>query len=205
MELSEYWENNWKNRYTEDGLIPSLFVQKIFNFLEFEDVKTVLDLGSGKGRDSLFLAANGYKVTSLDISPCALEHIKRINPKIDTVCCDISKYNFPKKKFDMVFANLSLHYWDDKTLKKIVKSVFNSLTDDGLFCMTCKSVNDRGYGRGVKVGKDMFQNGHAIRFFDIDFTRKLLKRFKVITIAETTVNEPHYGSYTMIEAIARQF
>lgn len=205
MDLSEYWENNWKNRYTENGQIPSLFVRKIYSFLEFEEIKNILDLGCGKGRDSLFLAARGYNVTALDISETALEHIKSINPKIQTVCSDISKYKFPKKKFDLVLANLSLHYWDDRILKRLVKDVFNSLTDDGLFCISCKSLNDKSFGKGTKISKYIYKNEHPIRYFDKEFMGKLLKQFKVITIAETTVDEPHYGSYTMIEAIARQF
>ena len=37
-----------------------------------------LDLGCGNGRNSLYLAANGYEVTAWDKNPMSIENIERI-------------------------------------------------------------------------------------------------------------------------------
>ena len=88
-----YWEDKWVNKFTEDGAVPGGFVAETEAYLRCRGFKTVLDLGAGKGRGSLWLAARGYKVTALDISPSALAHIRRQNPEIETVCGDIAGFD----------------------------------------------------------------------------------------------------------------
>ena len=84
-----YWEDKWVNKFTEDGAVPGGFVAETEAYLRCRGFKTVLDLGAGKGRGSLWLAARGYKVTALDISPSALAHIRRQNPEIETVAATL--------------------------------------------------------------------------------------------------------------------
>ena len=52
-----YWEDKWVNKFTEDGAVPGGFVAETEAYLRCRGFKSVLDLGAGKGRGSLWLAA----------------------------------------------------------------------------------------------------------------------------------------------------
>ena len=63
--------------------------------------QTVLDLGCGKGRHSLFLAELGFHVTAVDLSPEGIEQLqteakrKHLENNINTVVCDMLSLPFP--------------------------------------------------------------------------------------------------------------
>lgn len=197
-----YWEDKWVNKFTEDGAVPGGFVAETEAYLRCRGFKTVLDLGAGKGRGSLWLAARGYKVTALDISPSALAHIRRQNPEIETVCGDIAGFDGDCRRYDWVLADLSLHYWDDAKTRAIVAEIYKTLNPGGCFSVACKSVSDFEYGQGTEVGPDIFEHGHVRHFFRLEYLRELLQSFEIAKINECERNERHYGRYRVAEAVA---
>lgn len=206
MDIQDYWDDNWANKYTEDGKLPSNFVVEVVKFIKALKIKNVLDLGAGKGRDTAYFASAGYEVTALDISESALEYIKEQNLCIQTVCANIADYTLPKKSYDLVFANLSLHYFDDTKTQDIFKKIEKSLTKNGLFCLACKSTDDFEYGKGVEIAENVFEYGHIRHFFSIEYTDKILQKcgFEVLMLEKHDITEPHYGKYSSIRAIARK-
>ena len=70
MQDKQFWNANWA-AWQED-FTPSPFAQKALKLIKIKDLHDVLDLGCGKGRNSLFFAANGLNVTAMDISDEAL-------------------------------------------------------------------------------------------------------------------------------------
>jgi|GEM_PF-607680 len=204
MDAAEYWEDNWANRYTDKGADPSLFVKKIVPVLKKYNIKNILDFGSGKGRDSFFLHKLGYQMTALDISPSALVHVAAIEPAIKCICADIEDYDLGENKYDAVLSNLSLHYWDDADTKKIAAKLKRTLKPGGVLCITCKSTNDKFFGEGTQIGENIFKEEHIRHFFSMEYMREILKDCEIISLIENVVEEPHYSSYTAIEAIARK-
>lgn len=74
----------------------------------------------------------GYTVVSADISKIALNVVKEFNNNV----IEIDMQNplpFDNNKFDIVFANLSIHYFDDKTTKNLMNEIKRILKKDGLF------------------------------------------------------------------------
>lgn len=68
----EMWSKRYKER--EDGLKgPAVFIENKLNHL---NKGTVLDLACGDGRNSIFLAKQGFEVTGIDFSE---EALKRLN------------------------------------------------------------------------------------------------------------------------------
>ncbi len=198
----DYWEDKWVNKFTEDGAEPGGFVVETEAFLRRRGLRTVLDLGSGKGRGSLWLSAKGYEVTALDISPSALAYIHSLNPRVKTICTDIAAFKGSGLCFDWVLADLSLHYWDDTTTRMIIAEIYKALVPGGCFSIACKSVADFEYGQGRKIAADTFEHGHIRHFFSLDYMRELLREFEIEKTAETERREKHYGHYRTVEAVA---
>ena len=193
------WNKNWAA--WKEGLKPSSFAEKAFKLIKIKDMHDVLDLGCGKGRNSLFFAANGLNVTAMDISDEALKTVENLHhPKIRTVCADISEADLESERYDAVFACLSLHYFGDAVTRIIVDKVYRSLRAGGLFFIRCKSVKDKAYGIGEKVGEDMYFDGWTRHFFRPEYMADVLSGFETSVVSETA--EDYFGLCHFVDGIA---
>lgn len=191
METKTYWENEYKIRKqdTYDDWLEKYEA-------EIESCKTkVLDLGSGLGNDTAFLLGHGKRVLSVDISKTALEKLKEQNPNAETLQLDISKpLPFPDNSFDLVVANLSLHYFDTKTTTSVLNEIKRILTASGKLVARLNSKNDKnhGFGTGTKLEEDFFLQGDLPkRFFD---TNSAIATFKTIgTVKAKEVTKLRFG------------
>jgi len=79
----------------------------IKDILKFKKSGRVLDLGCGKGGNSLYLAEKGFDVTCADISKTAIKRIKevaRVNEiKINAKIADLESFRI-KKDYDIIIC-----------------------------------------------------------------------------------------------------
>lgn len=203
MDQREYWSIKWG----KEKKPPNRFARKSYLLIKSKNLKDILDLGCGDGRDSFYFANRGLNVTAVDFSESGINHIKeeclkKDIPNIVGVNQRIEGLNLGGKMFDIIYAHLSLHYFNDRTTTQIFKRLYDSLNEGGLFFLKCKSKKDYLYGKGKKIGDDMFDlEGHIRHFFDKDYMREKLKRFKVLKIRRTSSVYRQYKS-SFIEAIA---
>ena len=80
--MSEVWNNVYTSDSTFFGEEPSNFALLCFNRMKASNIKKVLELGSGHGRDSIFFASNGLEVEALDYSAIAVEILDKITNRI---------------------------------------------------------------------------------------------------------------------------
>jgi SAM-dependent methyltransferase len=84
-----------------------------------------LDIAMGQGRNAVFLASQGWKVTGVDISDegirIAKDNATKQKLKLDTVEQDITKYDLGENKWDLV--TLIYAGSDDALLERIKPSV----------------------------------------------------------------------------------
>lgn len=80
----KYWNNLFLNR--KAMFPPENYLVENIDFLQGD---TFLDLGCGDGRNTLYLAEKGFKVTAADFSETGLQKINALNkPEITTIQCD---------------------------------------------------------------------------------------------------------------------
>jgi len=100
----------WNLRFASDdsylGERPSPFLlREIERIRQLAPGKRALDIACGEGRNSVFLALNGYEVTALDISDVGLAKAARQAEEnalvIDFQCVDLDGYQFTEK-FDLI-------------------------------------------------------------------------------------------------------
>lgn len=122
---------------------------------------TALDVAMGQGRNALHLAAQGWKVTGIDISDeglrLAKEQAARRKLALETVNVNIDEYDFGKSRWDLV----TMIYAGDKVAW--IEKIKPSLRPGGLFIVEYFAKQD-GEGSGFAPGqlKQLFASGFEI-------------------------------------------
>lgn len=103
-------EGFWSTRYRDAGN-TYLFGTTANRFLAshaslFTPDATVLSVADGEGRNSVWLAGEGLRVTATEISPVALEKARKLaagqHVAIDFVQADAVSWDYPTNTFDFV-------------------------------------------------------------------------------------------------------
>ncbi len=198
----EAWKNKWRGRSDPVNAFARAVVRAS------KERGSLLDVGCGNGTDSFFFAENGFTVTAVDFSESGIEGLnvvaKERGLSITSSVGDISK-TLPYKdgSFDVVYAHLSLHYFDDATTKRVFKEMHRVLKKGGLFFVKCKSVDDPLYGVGEEVGPDMFLSDHTRHFFSLEYLKSMLGDFSVFT--STKSSSAYHGKVSkFVQAVAQK-
>lgn len=175
----EYWKDHISKEIEED-----IWTREYKEY--FNRKGKCLDLGCGIGQYSKELMSYGYEVTSSDISDIALEKVKEFNSNV--IKLDMKeKLPFSDNEFDLVFANLSIHYFSDKDTKKLMLEIKRVLKKDGLFIGSVNGLE--GYEKiketAIEIEKHYwFNKNKYIRLFDKEDLKKYLSIFNIINIEE---------------------
>jgi 2-polyprenyl-3-methyl-5-hydroxy-6-metoxy-1,4-benzoquinol methylase len=114
------WDKRYSKRSYVYGKSPAKFLAENFDYLKAES--RVLDMGMGEGRNAVFLAQKGHKVTGIDISSVAIKKsqklAKELGVKIKTVVGTLNKYRIKEQSFDVIIC---FYYVDRKLNEKIRK------------------------------------------------------------------------------------
>jgi SAM-dependent methyltransferase len=92
----------------------------------------VLNIGVGLGRGTLDLAAQGCRVTAVDISSKALD---RVRSRVAAVCPADNLQALPSASFDLALSHLVAQHMSDADLQTQFTHVMRSLADTGLFAV----------------------------------------------------------------------
>ncbi|WP_455756219.1 SAM-dependent methyltransferase [Sulfurimonas sp.] len=97
--------------------------------LDDKDVKTLLDVGCGRGGFMQRMISDGVKCKGIDLSSVMIEECKEIG--LDAECIDVSEvdgtYDAIVSIFDVV------NFMDKDSLIKFLDAVATKLNDDGIF------------------------------------------------------------------------
>ena len=168
-----YWNQYYKkNSEISKPSLFALFVRK--NYLK--ENTSLLDLGCGNGRDSLYFAGQGLKVTAVDASDYAINELAQRNiPNAEFICEDFVKTSLIySRQYDYCYSRFSLHAINAAQEDLLLTNVKKSLKPAGKFFIEVRSVNDPLFGKGApvltergEVIKNCFvYNEHFRRFID---------------------------------------
>ena len=185
----------WNNLYSKDdyfGTGQTILADFAKTIIEENNISTLLELGCGQGRDSLFFANFVSNVTSVDISENAINFVKKTKNErnltnLDLFVHDIKKpLNFLDKSFDMVYSNLALQFFDINQLKEIFSNISEIMSNDSFFIFSTKKPGDKYFNFGKKISENSFQYKDITRyFFEKSQIKYLLEQnFKIISFEE---------------------
>jgi len=159
------WELIWNDIYVKQGevqrdVLPT--VEMIADLFQKENIKTVLDLGCGMGRHSIYLAKRGFAVTATDISPRGIEMTAQKAQleglTITTVCHDFRKIPFENDTFDAVLSVWTSGHGLKADMVESADEMLRVTKKGGMVFVDYVSKKDSNYGRGTPIEKDTFIN-----------------------------------------------
>ncbi len=142
--------NAWEREYQNPLLVslgdePQKALIECLKFLRrkrgvvFEGLR-VLDLGSGVGKNSIYLAAKGSRVTGLELSPTAIgiskERAAKEGVKVDFIAANIGRpYAFPDASFDLILDIMSSNSLNEKERRTYLEESHRVLAPGGHMIM----------------------------------------------------------------------
>jgi len=109
-----FWEDSYKDdNVSTFGIQPNVTIDE-FQHL-FDKSWSVLDVGCGDGKNSLYLAGLGYnKVEAFDLSENAIAKLNRLaaskDLRVNAWTQDLTQFMF-SKPYDLVMSFGTLHLW----------------------------------------------------------------------------------------------
>lgn len=185
----EYWDNFYKQKKVVH--FPSTFAE--FCLSEFIKPKsTIVELGSGNGRDALYFAENEHYVYAIDQSHEAKNLEKNVlttvaKENIELITADFTQENFERfNKIDVFYSRFTIHAIQQQEQERLLSMVYSSLDKGGVFLVEARTTKDSLYGQGKHVGNNAYVTDHYRRFIDSqDFLKECLNLgFKVLFFTE---------------------
>jgi SAM-dependent methyltransferase len=186
--MSEVWNKVYKSDSTFFGEEPSNFALLCFNHMKINNIKKVLELGAGHGRDSIFFASNGLEVEALDYSAFAVELLNKITTLKPHLFDVKQQLTYPDDYFDAAYSHMLLNMrFSLEELHFIFSEIKRVLKPRGFNFFSVRNQNDNSYGTGVEIEKGIYDiNGFQIRFFTEKEIRDLTmaEGFEILWIKE---------------------
>jgi tellurite methyltransferase len=130
-----FWEKAYADLDTPAirGGAPSQEIREVAS--QLPPAARVLDLGCGEGRNALFLAECGFKVTAVDISETGIRKLNSLARKRQLEICsevaDMGTYYF-RDWFDLIVSHGCLHLVERESWQQLIPR-FKAHTNPGGF------------------------------------------------------------------------
>lgn len=182
----------WNSIYDDASITerPSDFAQSIIDDVVGRGGGSILELGCGNGRDSLFFLENKLDVTAVDASDKTISRLQDIAKGTGAifVCDDFVKCEaLYHVLYDSIYSRFTLHAINEEQEDELLRNIGLSLKDSGRLYIEARTIHDDLYGKGERVGEHAFIfNGHYRRFLNPEELRAKLENmgFNIISLVE---------------------
>lgn len=198
--ITDKTNNYWNDTYWKDHLKD--FDKKELDFSsdlwldKYEDIVRLipkckaLDLGCGIGQYTKYLIEKGFDVISSDISSEALKVLSENIENAKTIELDMSKkLPFEDNTFDLVFANLSIHYFDSATTVKLLKEIKRIIKNNGYFIGSVNSTQTFQFikDKAIEIEPNYYyESGRNVRLWDMNQFDIYFNEFDKVILNEVT-------------------
>lgn len=194
--------NNYTTSKTENTQ-PKI-APELRKYIKLLNGKEVLDLGVGKGYNSVLLSNFGFNVTGVDISNESLKYIEENFDcaNLTLINKDVREFEIEKNKYDLILSSNVLHFMPKEDFLKIIKKIKENLKEDGLIYISVFSKEDPS----SKLNKD-FKENTCISYFSKEEILDIFSDFTTILISDEysldlVHGNPHY--HGMIKYVGKK-
>lgn len=198
--------NEYNSKYSGEkfywGTNPSRLITELTNRLK--PGCSILDIGSGEGRNAIFLAKNGFDVTAVDISENGIMKTRKLaethNVQIKTHVSDFIEFLSSSPKYDAIFCMNILQYISDEKIRSGIDSIKEKTSSKGFnvvvsFVAQNKKMKDEAQSKGMYL----FDKWELKKFYD---GWKLLEYREFLGRLETHGERPH--RHFFVELVAQK-
>ena len=188
---SQYWEKNFLSKPEMFGLEPSQAAINTLKTFKKENIKKIVELGAGLGRDTIFFAKNSMNIEALDYSATAIKIINKkvlehkLSNFVSTKMFDVrKKLPFKDDSIEACFSHMLYCMALTTTeLKYLNSEICRILKPGGMNIYTVRHTGDGDYKNGKHIGEDLYKNGgFIVHFFSEEKVRKITDGFNVVGI-----------------------
>ncbi|MDV2582373.1 class I SAM-dependent methyltransferase [Alkalibacillus haloalkaliphilus] len=172
--------------------------EKFLEYLLTEGCKSLLEIGAGPGKDSLYFKEQGLNTISTDISP---EMIKLCKKKgLDAEVMSFANLDYPDHYFDSIWALNCLLHVSRKEIKGVLAEIKRVLKPSGLLYIGV-------YGGRNQEGvwkDDHYNPKRFFSFYDDESIKQLLAEFFIIENFEVVPKETVGGDFHFQSVVLRK-
>lgn len=206
----------WSEEYKKKG-IPSSFrkgptsvVVEFLAWLEKQpgnEKKVAADLGCGLGRNSYYLASQGFSVTAIDLVP---ENVDEVSKQASHMGLPIRAYaQDVSQKWPIAPLSLDIaidvfcykHITNKEAQRRYRKELWKALKPNGYYFISLASINDGFYGPLLKSSPapaeklivDPHANISSYLYSITDLVDEFSDLFSVVEASEKTSTSPMHG------------
>jgi len=190
---NHHWENTYARNKEMFGQDASALAVYAVSFFNANGKKSVLELGAGQGRDTLFFAREGFAVHALDYTTASVAEIQKkaseqgFSHNVSALRHDVREpLPFPDDSLDACYAHmLFCMALTTAELVFLSQEIRRVLKPKGVCIYTARHTNDPHFGTGIHRGEDMYEvGGFIVHFFSGEKVHSLAQGFKVLDLAE---------------------
>ncbi|MFE6074433.1 class I SAM-dependent methyltransferase [Paenibacillus sp. NPDC057886] len=180
--MGSYWEHRFEMEGKIWGEDPSEMVFKAISLYKQFNVKKVLVLGAGYGRNSKELS-KVFDVDGIEFSSTAIELAKEFDPKSNFIHSSIFDMEL-EKKYDAIFCYNLLHLFKRQERHLIINKCSELLNENGLGFFSVFSDEDSNNEKGNQIEPYTYEykKGKFAHFFTEDDLKKHFEYFTILEI-----------------------
>ena len=165
---------------------------------------TALSVADGEGRNGVWLARQGLKVTTVDLSPLGIAKAQRLAAQfgvtVTTICADLEAWDWGPPRFDLVVGIL-FQFAGPAWRDGIFRAMKDALNPGGLVMIQGYRPEQIAYGTG---GPPFVEN-----LYTVELLRAAFAEFDILHLAAYDREQPegmrHRGGLcALIDMVARK-
>ncbi len=137
--MSKFYNQKYAAPELYWGNQPSTIARLLFMMYPPQEGQSLLDIGCGEGRDSLFFARNGFRVTGFDSSAEGIAKSRALAEEqgvpVEFFQADINEYRLDAP-YDVMVASGTLHYIPPILRREIISNYKQFTTPGGVHALT---------------------------------------------------------------------
>ena len=208
MNQQEAWNNEYLNAKgvpTSTRMTPSSAVKRLVNYIDEHrpDLgKTVIDLGCGVGRNSMYFAGLGYTVTAVDFAASAIsklqETLKTFPQATSITLKQLSLADplpFADQSFDLAIDIVTTMTLLPSEMPQFEEEIRRIVKPKGLF-LTYVLSSDDGFLQSTNPGADstsVEDSGITDHYFTESYLRSLYLDWNILVLDKIEKQDDFYG------------
>lgn len=136
--MSEYFRTQYEKCYEGDGYYwgtePASFLDDLLSAVNRDPSEvSVLDIGCGEGKDAVYMARKGCRVTAFDLTESGIRKTKKLaenaGVNVNAFVADINDFE-TDEKFDIVYSTGTIQYLFEENIASFFE-IISKITNIG--------------------------------------------------------------------------